>query len=148
MCELFKFIIVRISELRSRCLLSVTNCMNLKAGPDLLPLEPMLKLCLQLVTVSDGAIKQAAVGALLAVAESCSGQEGCAYAGMPEINVLLDALYSPFTNVREVALRALTIMKEVLPSPLEDLESGIKVIKAIWMSCHDSEQSSKKHAEG
>ena len=65
----------------------------------------MLRLCFNLLTRAEGSLKLAVIQALLALAESCSGQEGCAYAGADEINVIIDALYSPIEIVREVALK-------------------------------------------
>ena len=50
-------------------------------------------------------MQQKACAALLELAAAAAGEEGCAVAGRPEVQVLLDALRSPVDSVRDAALR-------------------------------------------
>ena len=54
---------------------------------------------------SGGRVQQKACGALLELAAAAGGEEGCAVAERPEVQVLLDALRSPVDSVRDAALR-------------------------------------------
>lgn len=46
-----------------------------------------------------------ASGCLIALCASAGGQEGCALAEQAEIDVLLEALLSPYFSVRDAVLR-------------------------------------------
>ncbi len=74
-------------------------------GPELLPREDMMRLCLYIIGTSAGRVQQMAAQALLDTVEAASGCEGCAVATQGEVDVLLQALQSSASPVREAGLK-------------------------------------------
>ncbi len=78
-----------------------------------------------------------ATEAILEVSLAASGQAGCTEAMAEEVEVLLEALHSPATGVRDVALQCLCLLKDVLPSVEEDFDLGLSVARHVWVACND-----------
>jgi hypothetical protein len=64
----------------------------------------MLDLLLYIIGTGGGKVHQMASEVLLEVANSASGNEGCAEAEQDEVDSLLEALQAPAASVREAAL--------------------------------------------
>ena len=80
---------------------------SFQSNPELLPHHDILRTLLQVVgTSSSSKIQQLASTALVEVAESISGGEGCGRATEKEIVVLLEALKLPSATSRDSALQA------------------------------------------
>ena len=65
----------------------------------------MFKLLMYLVGTTAGQLHDLAVQAVMNLAQSASGKEGCAWAKQAETDVLLNSLECPAVVVREVALQ-------------------------------------------
>lgn len=72
-----------------------------------------------------------------------SGNPGCASATADEIDVLLTALQSPITVVRDAALRGLTIIASSLPSYDNNYDYALKVNKRIWVARFDENEENR-----
>ncbi|XP_058447618.1 stalled ribosome sensor GCN1 [Malaya genurostris] len=115
--------------------------------PRYMPRLDMLKLLLRLIQQNRGRIQTQAVAALLDVAESSSGKEYTARADHSEVECLLVALQDELDAVRDVALRALAIMINVLPSITDDYELGLRLTRRLWVAKHDICQDTRELAE-
>ena len=74
-------------------------------SPETLPRREMLSLLVKVIgSLDSGKLQQMASRALLEVAMSGSGLEGCAAAEQDEIEVLLEGLQSSATAVRETSI--------------------------------------------
>ncbi|XP_071180493.1 stalled ribosome sensor GCN1-like [Mytilus edulis] len=116
------------------------------SDPALLPQEQMLKLLLQVITTSVSKLQQMASVGLTEVAESISGEEGCAKATPEEINILLDALMSPCTAGRDAAVQSLKCLSGTLPNIDDNYELGLKVAQRVWVACFDNDENVQKLA--
>lgn len=105
--------------------------------PRYLPRLEMMKVLLELIIKHRGRVQSQAVAAFLEVTESSSGKEGCASADKQEIECLLQALQHCLDVVRDVALRGLTAMVDVLPRIEDDYEFGLKLIRRVWVARFD-----------
>nr|XP_040228816.2 eIF-2-alpha kinase activator GCN1 [Anopheles coluzzii] len=116
--------------------------------PAYMPRLEMVRLLLRLVQQHRGRVQTQAVAALLDVAESCSGREYTARADLREIDALLVALQEELDAVRDVSLRALAIMIDVLPSIADDYEFGLRLTRRLWVAKHDLSPDIKLLATG
>ncbi|XP_055638459.1 eIF-2-alpha kinase activator GCN1 [Toxorhynchites rutilus septentrionalis] len=115
--------------------------------PRYMPRLEMIKLLLRLIQQHRGRVQTQAVAALLDVAESSSGKEYTADADQKEIECLMVALQDESDAIRDVALRALAIMINVLPSISDDYEIGLRLTRRLWVARHDVCQDTKQLAE-
>ncbi|XP_043924837.1 eIF-2-alpha kinase activator GCN1 [Protopterus annectens] len=129
------------------------SCVNNEAllidekGPELLPRSDMLSLLTRVMGTSSPRIQVLASNTLTALCTSSSGQEGCAYAEQEEIDVLLQALQSPCSAVRDAALRGLSELEMVLPTPDTDEKNGLNLLCRLWVEKFDVEEESRQQAE-
>lgn len=77
------------------------------------------------------------------VANSVSGQPGCAAATNEEIDVLLTAIQNSSVVLRDAALRGLTIVKESLPTYKTDYEYALTLNKRIWIAKYDENEENR-----
>ncbi|XP_064653044.1 stalled ribosome sensor GCN1-like [Lineus longissimus] len=110
-------------------------------GPDLLPRKEMLDLLLYIIGTGGGKVHQTACAVLAEVANSGSGNAGCAEAEQDEVDALLKALQAPAASVREAALLALQAMVLVLPTPDVHPEHGMKVLQRLLIAQFDQEEN-------
>lgn len=96
-----------------------------------------MKVLLALIVKHRGRIQTQAVAAFLEVTESSSGNDGCASADKQEIECLLQAVQNNLDVVRDVALRGLTAMVNVLPRIEDDYDFGLKLIRRVWVARFD-----------
>ncbi|XP_050089217.1 eIF-2-alpha kinase activator GCN1 [Anopheles aquasalis] len=115
--------------------------------PVFMPRLEMIRLLLRLIQKHRGRVQTQAVAALLDVADSSSGREYRARADEREIECLLVALQDDLEAVRDVALRALAIMIDVLPSIADDYELGLRLTRRIWVAKHDVAEDTKQLAD-
>lgn len=116
--------------------------------PKYAPRLEMLKLLLYIVGTERGRVQTEAVAALLNVAHSSSAAKYQATADLQEIEALLVALQHPHEAVRDVALRALTIMVAVLaPLAAERVEFGVRMTRRLWVAKHDPAEDNRVLAE-
>lgn len=111
--------------------------------PKYMPRHEMMALLMKLIEIHRGRIQTQAVAALLDVATSSSGNEYCAYAGRLEIECLLVALQNHLEAVRDVALRALTIIMKTLPTMSDDYEFGLRMTRRLWIARHDVSEENR-----
>ncbi|XP_073675995.1 stalled ribosome sensor GCN1 [Garra rufa] len=115
-------------------------------GPELLPRVSMLLLLTKVIGTSTPRLQVLASGCLTALCASTSGQEGCALAEQPEIDVLLEALLSSCFSVRDAALRGLLEMEFALPTDSADA-NGLKMLRRLWVAKFDVEEEGRALAE-
>uniref|UniRef100_A0A8C2BGT6 GCN1 activator of EIF2AK4 n=1 Tax=Cyprinus carpio TaxID=7962 RepID=A0A8C2BGT6_CYPCA len=115
-------------------------------GPELLPRVSMLLLLTKVIGTSTPRLQVLASGCLTALCASAGGQEGCALAEQPEIDVLLEALLSSCFSVRDAALRGLLEMELALPTDSADA-SGLKMLRRLWVAKFDVEEEGRALAE-
>lgn len=115
--------------------------------PKYLPRLEMLKFLLNIITHNSGRLQTQAVAALLDVAVSCSGADFRAKPEKGEVECLLNSLQSNSDTIRDVALRALTTMSNVLPTIHDNYELGLKLIRRLWVAKHDPDEEIKLLAE-
>lgn len=117
------------------------------AHPRYAPRLAMLELLLQLVGAQRGRVQSEAVAALLAVATASSGAPSQASAELAEVEALLGALQHPLVAVRDVALRALTIVSVVLPALASRPEFGARMTRRLWVARHDQAEENRVLAQ-
>nr|XP_022338883.1 eIF-2-alpha kinase activator GCN1-like [Crassostrea virginica] len=118
------------------------------SNPELLPHHDILRTLLQVVgTSSSSKIQQLASTALVEVAESISGGEGCGRATEKEIVVLLEALKLPSATSRDSALQALNSLAGVLPNIDDDLDLGLQIAQRVWVVSFDDDDNIRLLAE-
>lgn len=115
--------------------------------PKYLPRYELLKLLLDLITIHRGRVQSQAVSALLYVAKSSSGAEYVAKGDPAQIQILLNALQSNLDAVRDVALRALTIMVKAFPRINDDYEFCLELLRRLWIAKHDISDENKQLAD-
>ncbi|XP_050973844.1 eIF-2-alpha kinase activator GCN1 [Labeo rohita] len=115
-------------------------------GPELLPRVSMLLLLTKVIGTSTPRLQVLASGCLTALCASAGGQEGCALAEQPEIDVLLEALLSSCFSVRDAALRGLLEMELALPTDSADA-NGLKMLRRLWVAKFDVEEEGRALAE-
>lgn len=111
--------------------------------PKYMPRHEMMTLLMKLIEIHRGRIQTQAVAALLDVAASSSGNDYCASAGRLEIECLLTALQNHLEAVRDVALRALTIIMKALPTLSDDYEFGLRMTRRLWIARHDVSEENR-----
>ncbi|KAG8455790.1 hypothetical protein GDO86_001836 [Hymenochirus boettgeri] len=116
-------------------------------GPDLLPRTDMLLLLTRVIGTATLKLRVMASNALTALCTSSGGGEGCTYAEQEEIDVLLEALKSPCSSVRDAALRGLMELQMVLPTPDSDEKNGLNLLHRLWVVKFDVEAEIKLQAE-
>ncbi|XP_051887942.1 eIF-2-alpha kinase activator GCN1 [Pristis pectinata] len=116
-------------------------------GPELLPRTAMLLLLTRVMATGSPRLQVLASNTLTSLCASSSGEEGCAYAEQEEIDVLLQALLSPCSAVRDAALRGLLEMNMVLPTPDSDEKNGLKLLRRLWVSQFDVDDESRLQAK-
>uniref|UniRef100_A0A8W8K250 TOG domain-containing protein n=2 Tax=Magallana gigas TaxID=29159 RepID=A0A8W8K250_MAGGI len=118
------------------------------SNPELLPHCDILRTLLQVVgTSSSSKIQQLASTALVEVAESISGKEGCGRATEKDIEVLLEALKLPSAMSRDSALQALLRLADVLPNINDDLDLGLQIAQRVWVVNFDEDENIRQIAE-
>ncbi|XP_072911784.1 stalled ribosome sensor GCN1 [Hemitrygon akajei] len=118
-----------------------------ESGPELLPRKAMLLLLTRVMATGAPRLQVLASNTLTSLCASSSGGEGCAYAEQEEIDVLLQALLSPCSAVRDAALRGLLEMNMVLPTPDSDEKNGLKLLRRLWVSQFDVDDESRMQAK-
>ncbi|XP_069071140.1 stalled ribosome sensor GCN1 isoform X2 [Pleurodeles waltl] len=116
-------------------------------GPELLPRVDMLLLLTRVIGTGAPRLQILASNTLTALCTSSSGEDGCAYAEQDEVDVLLQALQSPCSNVRDAALRGLMELQMVLPTPDSDEKNGVNLLHRLWVVKFDVEDEIKILAE-
>uniref|UniRef100_A0A8C2VN10 GCN1 activator of EIF2AK4 n=1 Tax=Chinchilla lanigera TaxID=34839 RepID=A0A8C2VN10_CHILA len=116
-------------------------------GPELLPRVAMLRLLTWVIGTGSRRIQVLASDTLTTLCASSSGEDGCAFAEQEEVDVLLCALQSPCTSVRETALRGLMELHMVLPTPDTDEKNGLNLLRRLWVIKFDKEEEIRKLAE-
>lgn len=115
--------------------------------PKYLPRYEILKILLDLVSIHRGRVQNQAVSALLDVAKSSSGAEYYARGDDAQIQCLLNALQSNLEVVRDVALRALTIMVDAFPNIVDNYDLTLELIRRLWIAKHDISDENKQLAD-
>ncbi|ERE74489.1 translational activator GCN1-like protein [Cricetulus griseus] len=116
-------------------------------GPELLPRVAMLRLLTWVIGIGSPRLQVLASDALTTLCASSSGEDGCAFAEQEEVDVLLSALQSPCTSVRETALRGLMELQLVLPAPDTDEKNGLNLLRRLWVVKFDKDDEIRKLAE-
>ncbi|OCT98218.1 hypothetical protein XELAEV_18010449mg [Xenopus laevis] len=116
-------------------------------GPELLPRGDMLLLLTRVIGTAAPQLQIMASNSLTALCTSSGGGEGCTYAEQEEIDVLLKALKSSCSSVRDAALRGLMELKMVLPTPDTDDKNGMNLLHRLWVVKFDGEAEIKAQAE-
>lgn len=116
-------------------------------NPALLPQEDMLRLLLNVISTSVSKLQQMASVGLTEVADSISGDEGCARATDKEVEILLEAMRSPCTAARDAVVQSLKYVAGILPNLDDNYELGLKVAQRVWVACYDSDENVQKLAE-
>lgn len=115
--------------------------------PKYLPRYQILVTLLHLISSHRGRVQSQAVSAVLDVAKSSSGEAYCARGDRREIECLLNALQSNLDVVRDVGLRALDIMVNVLPDVMSDYDFNLYVTRRLWVAKHDISEENKELAD-
>ncbi|KAK7803834.1 hypothetical protein U0070_027292 [Myodes glareolus] len=116
-------------------------------GPELLPRVAMLRLLTWVIGTGSPRLQVLASDTLTTLCASSSGEDGCAFAEQEEVDVLLSALQSPCTSVRETALRGLMELQLVLPAPDTDEKNGLNLLRRLWVVKFDKDDEIRKLAE-
>ncbi|KAM8961528.1 stalled ribosome sensor GCN1 isoform 1-T1 [Pelodytes ibericus] len=116
-------------------------------GPELLPRTDMLLLLTRVIGTASPRLQVLASNTLTTLCTSSGGGDGCTYAEQEEINVLLQALKSSCSSVRDAALRGLMELEMVLPTPDSDEVHGIKLLHRLWVMKFDVEEEIKAQGE-
>ncbi|KAM4708063.1 stalled ribosome sensor GCN1 [Discoglossus pictus] len=116
-------------------------------GPELLPRTDMLILLTRVIGTASPRLQVMASNTLTTLCTSAGGADGCTYAEQEEIDVLLRALQSSCSNVRDAALRGLMELQMVIPTPDSDEKNGLNVLHRLWVMKFDVESEIKKQAE-
>lgn len=115
--------------------------------PKYLPTKQILSLLVDIINSTNGRIQSQCEACLLEVAACISGNIGCAKATTEEIDVLLGALQSPATVVRDAALRGLNIDILSLPNFETNYEYALNVYKRIWIARFDENEENRSLAQ-
>eukprot|EP00079_Xenopus_tropicalis_P029628 XP_012825198.1 PREDICTED: eIF-2-alpha kinase activator GCN1 [Xenopus tropicalis] len=136
-------IITEHSQLRSN-----TNKNDIvdENGPELLPRRDMLLLLTRVIGTASPQLQVMASNTLTTLCTSSGGGEGCTYAEQEEIDVLLQALQSSCSSVRDAVLMGLMELKMVLPTPDTDETNGLNLLHRLWVVKFDVEAEIKEQA--
>lgn len=115
--------------------------------PKYLPRYQILVTLVHLISSHRGRVQSQAVNAVLDVAKSSSGEAYCARGDRREIECLLNALQSNLDVVRDVALRALDIMVNILPDMQSDYDFSLYLTRRLWVAKHDISDENKELAD-
>ncbi|XP_069136043.1 stalled ribosome sensor GCN1-like [Argopecten irradians] len=115
--------------------------------PSLLDHQQLLCLLIHVISTSIAKVGQLAASALVEVCQSISGDEGCSKATEKEILVLLEALKSPCTAVRDSVLQGLSCLVPVLPNVDDNFDLGIAIAQRVWVVSFDGDDNVKMLAE-
>lgn len=80
---------------------------------------------------------------LLDASDCVSGKADCVPATMNEIGVLLNALESPVSVVRDAALRGLFGMSSSFPTYEQSYDDALRINKRIWVACYDVNEDNR-----
>ncbi|XP_037948421.1 eIF-2-alpha kinase activator GCN1 [Teleopsis dalmanni] len=112
--------------------------------PKYMPHMEMFKVLLGLISKYRTRVQTKSVCALLEVAKICSGEDYCVMAAKTEIELFLDALQSPSEEIRDVGLRALTIMVKGLQfQQKQNEEICTHVSCRLWIAKFDISESNR-----
>lgn len=114
--------------------------------PKYMPRYEMLKILLKLISIHRGKIQTQAIQAILDVGESSSGNDYCARAETNEIELLLQSLQHHLDSVREISLRVLLTMKNVLPTMRDSYDLGLQLTRRLFIAKHDVFDDNKIYA--
>nr|CAI5870225.1 unnamed protein product [Callosobruchus analis] len=114
--------------------------------PKYLPTKQIFSLLVDILNTTTGRVQSQCEACLLEVASCVSGQPGCAIATREVIDVLLSALQSPSSVVRDAALRGLTIDIAALPTLETDYDYAMKVYKRVWIARFDENEENRELA--
>lgn len=114
--------------------------------PALLPQEDMLRQLMKVITTCSSKLQQMASVGLTEVAESISGEDGCAKATDKEITILLEAMKSPCTAARDAAVQGLKCLSGMLPNIDDNYQLGLMVAQRVWVACFDQDENVQKLA--
>lgn len=112
--------------------------------PKYLPTLEMMRLLVDWIARNyQGRIQTQSVGAFLDVAEAISGRDYRATASDEEVEFLLSTLQNGMEIVRDVGVRALLTIVNVLPDINDNYDLGINIIRRIWIAKHDVSEEIK-----
>lgn len=114
--------------------------------PKYLPRYEMLKILLEIVSIHRGRVQSQAGAAILDVAKSSSGEKFYAHAERSDVECLLNALQSNQDVVRDIALRSLTILSNILAVFDSDYDFNLYLIRRLWVAKHDVSEEIKQLA--
>lgn len=114
--------------------------------PKYLPRYELLKVLLELVSIHRGRVQTQACTAILSLARSCSGEKFYTKGDRRDVECLLTALQSSLDVVRDVALRSLTIMVNILVEFDGDYDFNLYLIRRLWVAKHDVSEEIKQFA--
>lgn len=114
--------------------------------PKYLPRYELLKVLLDIVSIHRGRVQSQAATAILELAKSGSGEKFYAKGERCDVECLLNALQSNLDVVRDVALRSLTIMVNILTEFDSDYEFNLYLIRRLWIAKHDISEEIKQLA--
>lgn len=115
--------------------------------PKYLPRHQILVTLLHLISSHRGRVQSQAVNAVLDLAKSSSGEAYCARGDRHEVECLLNALQSSLDVVRDVALRALDTMVNILPDLQSDYDFSLYLTRRLWVAKHDISDENKELAD-
>lgn len=114
--------------------------------PKYLPRNELLKVLVEIVGIHRGRVQSQATTAILDVAKCNSGEKFYAKGERCDVECLLNALQSNLDVVRDVALRSLTIMVNMLIEFDADYEFNLYLIRRLWIAKHDVSEEVKQLA--
>ncbi|XP_042907743.1 stalled ribosome sensor GCN1 [Parasteatoda tepidariorum] len=118
-----------------------------KIYQECVPTLAMFDVLIKVICQTTGQIQTLAMKTLLKTAEAVSGDDNCSVAEMPEIDILLSALFLNDEQARLSALQSLSAIEMVLPTPDADYEDGMHVMQRIFVACYDEAEQNKKIAK-
>ena len=107
----------------------------------------MLRQLMKVITTCSSKLQQMASVGLTEVAESISGEDGCAKATDKEITILLEAMKFPCTAARDAAVQGLKCLWGMLPNIDDNYQLGLMVAQRVWVACYDKDENVKKLAD-
>lgn len=114
--------------------------------PKYLPRYELLKVLLDIVSIHRGRVQSQAGTAILDLGKSSSGEKFYAKGDRCDVECLLNALQSNLDVVRDIALRSLTIMVNVLIEIDSGYDFNLYLIRRLWVAKHDVSEEIKQLA--
>ncbi|XP_037814626.1 eIF-2-alpha kinase activator GCN1 [Lucilia sericata] len=116
--------------------------------PKYLPRMEMFKFLIDLISNHSGRVQTQAVAALLEVAKCSSGEDFCASATQDEINIFLNALENGQEVIRDVALRVLTILSNIICTESKtNANFSIFITRRLWVAKFDTSNVNRNIAD-